>query len=66
MVDINSAQQLVDLLLKAGDRLVIIDFYSPGCGGCKPLHPKVWYIAMHYAVILSKLWFTIDIIIVSI
>ncbi|XP_009803905.1 thioredoxin-like 1-2, chloroplastic [Nicotiana tabacum] len=45
MVDINSAQQLVDLLLKAGDRLVIIDFYSPGCGGCKPLHPKICQLA---------------------
>ena len=31
----------MDSLLNAGDRLVIVDFYSPGCGGCKALHPKV-------------------------
>ncbi|XP_069155498.1 thioredoxin-like 1-1, chloroplastic isoform X1 [Solanum lycopersicum] len=43
MVEINSAQQHVDSLLKAGDRLVVIDFYSPDCGGCKTSHPKVWY-----------------------
>lgn len=41
MVEIHSAQDLVDALLDAGDRLAIIDFYSPGCGGCKALHPKV-------------------------
>lgn len=42
MIEINSAQELVDSLLNAGDRLVIVDFYSPGCGGCKALHPKVY------------------------
>lgn len=41
MVEIHSAQELVDSLLNAGDRLVIVDFYSPGCGGCKALHPKI-------------------------
>ncbi|TMX02852.1 hypothetical protein EJD97_019573 [Solanum chilense] len=45
MVEIKSAQQLVDSLLKAGDRLVIIDFYSPDCGGCKTLHPKMCALA---------------------
>lgn len=41
MIEINSAQELVDYLSNAGDRLVIVDFFSPGCGGCKSLHPKV-------------------------
>ncbi|PON93568.1 Thioredoxin [Trema orientale] len=45
MVEIHSAQQLVDSLANAGDRLVIIDFYSPGCGGCKALHPKICQLA---------------------
>lgn len=41
MIEIHSAQELVDTLANAGDRLVIVDFYFPGCGGCKALHPKV-------------------------
>lgn len=41
MKEITSAQDLVDSLLNAGDRLVIVDFFSPGCGGCKSLHPKI-------------------------
>lgn len=45
MVEIHSAQELVDSLLNAGDRLVIVDFYSPGCGGCKTLHPKICQLA---------------------
>lgn len=42
MKEISSAQELVDSLAKAGDKLVIVDFFSPGCAGCKALHPKVW------------------------
>ncbi|CAI9112117.1 OLC1v1012500C2 [Oldenlandia corymbosa var. corymbosa] len=45
MVEIHSAPELVDSLLNAGDRLVIVDFYSPGCGGCKALHPKICQLA---------------------
>lgn len=45
MVEIHSAQQLVESLLFAGDRLVIIDFFSPGCGGCKAVHPKICQLA---------------------
>ncbi|XP_030521821.1 thioredoxin-like 1-2, chloroplastic [Rhodamnia argentea] len=44
-LEINSAQELVDSLLNAGDRLVVVDFYSPGCGGCKALHPKICQLA---------------------
>ncbi|XP_026383609.1 thioredoxin-like 1-1, chloroplastic [Papaver somniferum] len=40
-----TAQELVDKLLSAGDKLVVIDFYSPGCGGCRALHPKICQIA---------------------
>lgn len=44
MVEIHSAQELIDSLHNAGDRLVVVDFYSPGCGGCRALHPKVYFI----------------------
>ncbi|KAF7838478.1 thioredoxin-like 1-2, chloroplastic [Senna tora] len=48
MIEIHSAQELVLSLLNAGDSLVVVDFYSPGCGGCKALHPKICQIAeMH-------------------
>ncbi|KAK9669216.1 hypothetical protein RND81_13G116400 [Saponaria officinalis] len=45
MVEIHSAQQFVDTIQSSGDRLVIVDFYSPGCGGCKSLHPKICQLA---------------------
>lgn len=41
MKEIASAPHLVESLLTAGDKLVVVDFFSPGCGGCKALHPKV-------------------------
>lgn len=41
MKEVTSAQDLVDSVLNAGDKLVVVDFFSPGCGGCKALHPKV-------------------------
>ncbi|WOL14737.1 thioredoxin-like 1-2, chloroplastic [Canna indica] len=41
MKEIESAEDLVDSLLNAGDKLVIVDFFSPGCGGCRALHPKI-------------------------
>ncbi|KAJ4915102.1 hypothetical protein Rs2_00652 [Raphanus sativus] len=37
MREISSAQDLVDSLANAGDKLVVVDFFSPGCGGCKAL-----------------------------
>ncbi|XP_014495461.1 thioredoxin-like 1-2, chloroplastic [Vigna radiata var. radiata] len=45
MTEIHSAQELVHSLLKAGDSLVVVDFYSPGCGGCKALDSKICQIA---------------------
>lgn len=41
MKEITGAQDFVDSLLNAEDKLVVVDFFSPGCGGCKALHPKV-------------------------
>ncbi|KAL8227182.1 hypothetical protein R6Q57_017014 [Mikania cordata] len=45
MKEITGADDLVESLLKAGDKLVVVDFFSPGCGGCKALHPKLCQIA---------------------
>jgi hypothetical protein len=41
MREIQSAQDLADSLLTAGDTLVVLDFFTPGCGACRTLHPKV-------------------------
>lgn len=45
MIEIHSAQELVHSLLNAGDSLVVVHYFSPGCGGCKALHPKICQIA---------------------
>lgn len=45
MKEIQSAQDLVDSLLNSDNQLVILDFFSPGCGGCRALHPKICQIA---------------------
>ncbi|PHT37033.1 hypothetical protein CQW23_24733 [Capsicum baccatum] len=45
MKEVNGAQDFVDSLLTAGDKLVVVDFFSPGCGGCKALHPKICQLA---------------------
>jgi thiol-disulfide isomerase/thioredoxin len=41
MKEVTSAQDLVDSLSNAEEKLVVVDFFSPGCGGCKALHPKI-------------------------
>jgi thiol-disulfide isomerase/thioredoxin len=41
MREIQSAQDLADSLLNAGDRFIIVDFFTHGCGACRALHPKV-------------------------
>lgn len=48
MKEVTGAHDLVDSLLNAGDKLVIVDFFSPGCGGCKALHPKMCQFAEMY------------------
>ncbi|KAM1108844.1 hypothetical protein EV2_008627 [Malus domestica] len=45
MKEVSSAEDLVESLSNAGDKLVIVDFFSPGCGGCKALHPKICQLA---------------------
>ncbi|CAN8252002.1 unnamed protein product [Cochlearia groenlandica] len=45
MFEIQSMDHLVESLLNAGEKLVVLDFYSPACGGCKSLHPKICQLA---------------------
>ncbi|XP_062082332.1 thioredoxin-like 1-2, chloroplastic [Humulus lupulus] len=45
MKEVESAEDLVESLSKAGDKLVIVDFFYPGCGGCRALHPKICQMA---------------------
>ncbi|XP_068307989.1 thioredoxin-like 1-1, chloroplastic isoform X1 [Pyrus communis] len=45
MKGVASAEDLVESLSNAGDKLVVVDFFSPGCGGCKALHPKICQLA---------------------
>ncbi|CAL9225657.1 unnamed protein product [Arabidopsis halleri] len=45
MREISSSQDLVDSLTNAGDKLVVVDLFPPGCCGCKALHPKKYQLA---------------------
>ncbi|XP_042435993.1 thioredoxin-like 1-1, chloroplastic isoform X2 [Zingiber officinale] len=41
MEEVESIDQLEHMLLNAEDKLVVVEFLSPQCGGCKALHPKI-------------------------
>ncbi|CAM8933976.1 unnamed protein product [Rhodiola kirilowii] len=45
MKEVTSAKHLVDSLANTGNKLVVLEFFSPGCGGCKALHPKICQLA---------------------
>ena len=32
---------MIDSLVTVRDKLVVVDFYSPGYGACRSVHPKV-------------------------
>uniref|UniRef100_A0A0C9RTQ3 TSA: Wollemia nobilis Ref_Wollemi_Transcript_13656_1391 transcribed RNA sequence n=1 Tax=Wollemia nobilis TaxID=56998 RepID=A0A0C9RTQ3_9CONI len=42
---IHSNQELIDYLTDPGQRLLVVEFYSNGCGACRALHPKVFQLA---------------------
>jgi thiol-disulfide isomerase/thioredoxin len=52
---IHTAQELVDSLINAGDGLVVVDFFSPGCAGCHALHPKVVLVSRILCIIACHL-----------
>eukprot|EP01026_Neomeris_dumetosa_P083589 TRINITY_DN9733_c0_g1_i1.p2 TRINITY_DN9733_c0_g1~~TRINITY_DN9733_c0_g1_i1.p2 ORF type:complete len:289 (-),score=41.35 TRINITY_DN9733_c0_g1_i1:1532-2275(-) len=41
MIDINSVQELVDVLACNSSQLVILDFYASWCNACRALYPKL-------------------------
>lgn len=45
MREIFSTDDFVDALTKAGDKLVLVDFFSIGCRACKAMYPKVCQLA---------------------
>lgn len=45
MKEVTGARDLVESLVCAGDKLVVVGFFSPGCGGCRALHPKLCQLA---------------------
>lgn len=53
MKEVTSAQDLVDSLANAGNKLVVLEFFSPGCGGCKALHPKVRLLIYNWSLFLA-------------
>jgi len=48
-LEVGSAQELVDLLADAGDRLVVVDFFAPWCGACRGVMPKALQLVEKYA-----------------
>ncbi|KAH9291306.1 hypothetical protein KI387_043500 [Taxus chinensis] len=55
MREAHSAQELIDSLVNAGDKLVVLNFFAPGCGACRSLHPKICQLAgMHSDVEFVK------------
>jgi len=48
-LEINSGQELVDILADAGDRLVVLDIMAPFCGACRGVAPKVLGFVEQYA-----------------
>ncbi|KAG8097046.1 hypothetical protein GUJ93_ZPchr0013g35505 [Zizania palustris] len=45
MRNIESQEDFDKQLLLASDKLTIVVFFSPSCGACKALHPKVCQLA---------------------
>jgi thiol-disulfide isomerase/thioredoxin len=41
MKNIESQDDFDKQLLLASDKLTVVHFFSPSCGACKALHPKV-------------------------
>ncbi|CAA0396543.1 unnamed protein product [Arabidopsis thaliana] len=52
MIDITSAEQFLNALKDAGDRLVIVDFYGTWCGSCRAMFPKLCKTAKEHPDIL--------------
>eukprot|EP00244_Chara_vulgaris_P009461 TRINITY_DN4027_c0_g1_i2.p1 TRINITY_DN4027_c0_g1~~TRINITY_DN4027_c0_g1_i2.p1 ORF type:complete len:353 (-),score=46.12 TRINITY_DN4027_c0_g1_i2:263-1321(-) len=49
--DIHSAQEFMEVLSSAGERLVVVDFYATWCGSCRALYPKILRLASEYSMV---------------
>lgn len=63
MVDIHSAQEFLDALRDAGDKLVIVEFYGTWCGSCRALFPKVIFYLV--SLLDLTLFFIFDVVILQ-
>ncbi|OAY53907.1 thioredoxin-like 2, chloroplastic [Manihot esculenta] len=52
MIDIHSTQEFLGALSRAGDRLVIVEFYGTWCASCRALFPKLCRTAEEHPDIL--------------
>lgn len=41
MIDIHSTEEFINALGKAGEKLVVVEFYGTWCGSCRALFPKL-------------------------